>query len=149
MTISQETIQFLNNINSATQRIGLEDLLAEIEANASGGISEESLNVLKEEILVAVGEEIKEKLDGITELINGLENKIVALEKEDKYSNLISTIEKSIEMNIKSIEENAKSIDTNAKSINDVSSKLDKYIASQKKESKPRSRIVPQTPPAE
>jgi hypothetical protein len=95
MTIPQEHIKMLNNVNSATQRAGLGDLLAEIESKAGGDDIKKALNAFREE------------LDGILELISGLENKINALVAEDKYSGSIRALENSV---------------------SSLSSKLDKHI---------------------
>jgi len=116
MTLIQEYIDIINRINSATQRIGLGNILAEIESNASGGDVSGSLDAFREE------------LDGILELIGGLEDKVNALASEDKYSSLISV---------------------NSKSISDISSKLDKYISSQKKANQPKSRVIVPPPTEE
>ena len=104
MTIPKEHVQMLNNINSATQRAGLGDLLAEIESKTGGGDIKKALNVFREE------------LDEILELINGLEDKINSLAKEDKYSSSIRNLENSLST---------------------LTSKLDKHIASTKVVSAP------------
>ena len=109
MTIPQEHVKMLNNINSATQRAGLGDLLAEIESKAGGGDIKKSLNAFREE------------LDGILELISGLESKINALGTEDKYSSPIRNLENSLSA---------------------LTSKLDKHISSTKAVPAPASPPV-------
>jgi len=99
MTISQEHVKMLNTINSATQRAGLGDLLAEIEVKASGGDIKKTLDAFREEF------------DGIIEAVEALNNKIEDLAAEDKYSRRIASLENSL---------------------SDLSSKLDKHIASTK-----------------
>ena len=84
MTIPQEHIKMLNSINSATQRAGLGDLLAEIESKAGGGDIKKTLNAFREE------------LDEILELINGVESKVNTLSSEDKYSSSIRNLENSL-----------------------------------------------------
>jgi len=117
MTIPQEHIKMLNSINSATQRAGLGTVLAEIESKAGGGDIKKTLSAFREEML---------------ELISGLENKINALGTEDKYS-------KSISANARSISAVEGSVSAVAGSVSTLSSKLDQFIKSSKKEVVPPS----------
>jgi len=84
MTIPQEHIKMLNNINSATQRAGLGDILAQVEEKASGGNIEEKLNAFREEF------------NGILDAVESLGNRIDVLAAEDKYSGRIASLESSL-----------------------------------------------------
>ena len=84
MTIPQEHIKMLNNINSATQRAGLGDILAQVEEKASGGNIEEKLNAFREEF------------NEILEAVDALGDRIDALASEDKYSGTIRSLESSV-----------------------------------------------------
>ena len=91
MTLTKEKIQFLNRINSGAQKVGLGNLLAEIEAKAVSGGDPDALDLFREE------------LDGILETIVGFEEQIKELPTresveavEKSLSALTETVEKYI-----------------------------------------------------
>ena len=64
MTLTKEQIHGLNRINAAAQKAGLGDILAKIEKVAIAGDEGPELDLIREE------------LDGMLEMIVGLEEKI-------------------------------------------------------------------------